>query len=140
MSSEAQYARDPSSLTSIVKQFEDAGFTGQFVPREGGVLMCAGCREEHPATGFLMTALRRTEGASDPADMAAVVALTCPTCGHRGTAVLKYGPGASAEESDVLAALDDHRAGDGVIVDPDESPDRLTASANEPPAGSQAGT
>ena len=138
MSSEPQYARDPSSLTSIIKQFEDEGFAGQFVVREGAVLMCSNCREEHSATEFSMTALRRTEGASDPADMAAVVGLTCPSCDHRGTVALKYGPEASVEESDVLLALDDDRAGDGVILDADESPDRLTTSQNDP--GSPTGT
>ena len=132
MSSEPQYARDPSSLTSIVKQFEDEGFTGQFSVREGGVLLCTSCHEEHPATEFSMSALRRTEGASDPADMAAVVGLTCPNCGHQGTVVLQYGPEADADAADVLLALDDDRTGAGVIVDEGESPDRLTTSPKDP--------
>ena len=131
MSSDPQYARDPSSLVSIVKQFEDEGFTGQFAVREGGVLLCTQCREERAASEYSMSALRRTEGASDPADMAAVVALTCPNCDNRGTVALKYGPETSIEESDVLVALDDDRVGDGVIVGVDESPDRLTTSQNE---------
>jgi hypothetical protein len=126
--SDPQYARDPSSLTSIIEQFEGDGFTGQFAVREAGALLCLSCRQERPATEYDMTALRRTEGASDPADMAAVVALSCPNCDNRGTVVLKYGPESSVEESDVLLALEDHRTDEGVIVDPSVSPDTLTTS------------
>ncbi len=124
--SDPQYARDPSSLTAIIEQFEGEGFTGQFAVREAGVLACLSCRLQRPAGEYDMAALRRAEGASDPADMAAVVGLTCPNCGNRGTAALKYGPEASIEESDVLVALEDRREGDGVIVDPAVSPDTLT--------------
>lgn len=123
MSADPQYARDPSSLTSIIGQFEEQGFTGQFAAREAALLACMSCRMEHPAAEFAMTALRRTEGASDPDDMAAVVALECPHCKAQGTVVLKYGPEASVEESEVLLALDDERTGDGVIVNPAASPD-----------------
>jgi len=126
--SDPQYARDPSSLTAIITQFEDEGFTGQYAVRDAGSLLCLTCRQERRATDFVMSALRRTEGASDPDDMAAVVGLTCPNCGALGTAVLKYGPEASPEESDVLLALEDHRAAEGVIVDPSVSPDTLTTS------------
>ena len=51
--------------------------------------------------------LCRLEGASDPDDMAAVVALTCPNCQAKVVLVLKYGPDATAEEADVLLALPD---------------------------------
>ncbi|MPZ73053.1 MAG: hypothetical protein GEU74_07445 [Nitriliruptorales bacterium] len=127
--SDPQYARDPSSLTAILAQFEQDGFTGQFAVHDAGMLLCLQCRQEHPAASFVMTALRRTEGASDPADMAAVVALLCPRCGTRGTVALKYGPEAGAEESEVLLALEDQREGHGVVVD--RSADTLTASSDE---------
>lgn len=126
MDSDPQYARDPSSLTSILAQFEEEGFTGQFAVREAEMLLCLQCRQEHPAGEMEMSALRRTEGASDPADMAAVVGLVCTHCGNQGTVVLNYGPEAGIDESDVLLALEDHREGTGVIVDPDASPDTLT--------------
>src|SRR5688572_11421647 len=131
MSTQPQYARDPESLTAILSQFEQEGFTGQFAVHDGAVLLCLACRQEHPASAFSMTALRRTEGASDPADMAAVVALTCPHCQSRGTVTLQYGPEASAGEADVLLALEDQREGDGVIVDPSTSPDTLTTSTDD---------
>lgn len=133
--SDPQYARDPSSLTAILTQFEQEGFTGQFAVHEGAALLCVQCRQEHPAADYPMAALRRTEGASDPADMAAVVALTCPHCGSRGTLTLQYGPEAGAEESDVLLALEDQREGAGVITDPATSPDTLSTSTNDAATG-----
>ena len=128
--SDPQYARDPASLTAIIEVFERGGFTGQFAVRPGGVLLCVACHQEYPAAEIDMEALRRTEGASDPADMAAVVALVCRHCGHRGTVVLHYGPEASSEELDVLAALEDHRSGSGVIIDPSVSPDTLSTAGD----------
>jgi hypothetical protein len=56
-----------------------------------------------------MSSLRRLEGASDPADMVAIVALTCPNCGARGTVVLGFGPAGSPDDADVLGVLRDHR-------------------------------
>lgn len=56
-----------------------------------------------------MWSLRRLEGASDPDDMLAVVAVQCPECGRRGTVTLGYGPAASPPDGDVLRALDDRR-------------------------------
>ena len=123
MTSEPQYARDPSSLTAILAQFESEGFSGQFAVREAGMLLCLACRHENPAAEISMHALRRTEGASDPADMAAAVALACGHCENKGTVVLNYGPEAGIDESEVLLALDDQRTGTGVVVDQDASPD-----------------
>ena len=131
MSPDPQYARDPSSLTAIITTFEQEGFTGQLAVREGAVLTCLTCRTDSPATDFAMEALRRTEGASDPSDMAAVVGLICPHCDAKGTVVLTYGPEAGREESEVLLALDDEREGNGVPVDPGTSPDTLTTSQND---------
>jgi hypothetical protein len=61
-----------------------------------------------------MSSLRRMEGASDPGDMMAVVAIECPSCQAQGTLVLGFGPAASAEDSDVLLVLRDFRADDQV--------------------------
>jgi len=51
--------------------------------------------------------LGRIEGASDPGDMAAVVAFTCPHCDAKDVLVLKYGPDATAADADVLLGLAD---------------------------------
>lgn len=118
-----QYARDPASLTAILAEFEQDGFTGQFAVRAGGEVECLACHVRQAASSIPMAALRRAEGASDPADMAAVVALTCPRCDTRGTLVAHYGPEAGREESDVLVALDDQRPDRGTIVEPTTGPD-----------------
>jgi hypothetical protein len=49
---------------------------------------------------------------SDPADMVAVVAITCPVCGARGTSILGFGPNATEQDSEVLSNLRDHRGDD----------------------------
>jgi hypothetical protein len=51
--------------------------------------------------------LRRLEGASDPDDMLAVVAVECRNCGLRGSLVLNYGPTATEEDEAVLLGLGD---------------------------------
>ena len=72
-----------------------------------------------------MRSLRRLEGASDPDDMMAVVALECGVCGAAGTMVLGYGPSATAADSDVLRSLRDHRDDGELPADspPSETPD-----------------
>ena len=62
---------------------------------------------ESAADAVAVERLSRTEGASDPADMVVVAAVRCPRCDARGTLALKYGPGASPEEAEILAHLDD---------------------------------
>ena len=99
------YARDPSSIAEIVAEFENEGFSGQFHPCPGGLLECLTCREITPASEATLHAVRRTEGASDPDDMSAIVALESPKCHAKGTVVLTYGPEAQSDDADVLAAL-----------------------------------
>ena len=62
-------------------------------------------RQATPADEIAVDHLCRVEGASDPDDMAIVVALTCPHCSTCDTMVLKYGPEASGADGDVLIAL-----------------------------------
>lgn len=92
------------TLISVLEQFEDQGFLSQFGERDGDVL-CFTCRNETPPQLVTVWELRRLEGASDPADMLAVVALRCPRCGVRGTLTLNFGPEATPGESKVLLAL-----------------------------------
>ena len=100
-----QPARDPSSMFEILRQFADDGYGADLFAVEGGGIRCGACGTEHPAGDYDVAELRRMEGASDPADMAAVVAAACPGCGERGTMVVMYGPEAGPADSDVLAAL-----------------------------------
>lgn len=102
----SDHARDAASLPEILRDLAAEGYAGDLVAREGGDVLCRACGEASPAAAYASAGLRRLEGASDPADMAAVAALTCPRCQSKGALVLRYGPEAGVEDGDVLAALD----------------------------------
>ncbi len=55
-----------------------------------------------------VSALGRLEGASDPDDMLAIIALKCPSCSARGSLALNYGPTATTEDSAALLGFDDN--------------------------------
>jgi hypothetical protein len=100
---------DNTTLTDVLEGYSEAGFTSSFAAQEGGVVRCDTCGSELDPSRIHMHSLRRLEGASDPDDMMAVVALECGACGASGTIVLGYGPAASDSDSDVLVALQDRR-------------------------------
>ncbi len=102
-------AQDAQTLTTALQALERAGYAGQFKVLDFARVQCLTCREEFDGRDAAIESLRRLEGASDPADMLAVVALTCPRCDAKGTLVLSYGPDASLEESQLLVALPDVR-------------------------------
>jgi len=102
-------ANDNTTLTEVLEHYAGAGFDGSFGVLDGDTVECARCSARLAAGELSMTSLRRLEGASEPDEMMAVVALTCPSCGNRGTLVLGYGPAASGEDSDVLRQLRDAR-------------------------------
>lgn len=105
MTDEANFARGASGVLPILEELRSDGYTVDMVALEGGSIRCGSCGEASPAQDVGADGLRRTEGASDPADMTAVVALTCPRCGERGAMVVTYGPEAAIADADVLAAL-----------------------------------
>ena len=92
-----------------MSELEGAGFGGQVGPRPHGRLLCFTCRTESDAASFEVTAMRRTEGVSDPDDMLVIVALTCPQCGTQATVVLGYGPEAAEDDAEVLRTLQSPR-------------------------------
>jgi hypothetical protein len=102
-------AQDAQTLTDAVAALEAKGYTGQFRVLELARVQCLTCRREFAGTGAAIESLRRLEGASDPDDMLAVVALACPECGALGSLVLGYGPDASLEDSQLLLELQDER-------------------------------
>lgn len=102
---QSEPARDPSSMSEILRQFQDDGFAGDLYAEEGGGIRCGTCNVVTSAGEVDVGELRRMEGASDPADMAAIVAATCPSCGTKGIMVVMYGPEAGGADMDVLAAL-----------------------------------
>jgi len=97
------------TILEVLGDLEAMGFTGQFMPRSGALVECVACHRNSPADETVLRHLRRLEGASDPADMLAVVGLACPHCGALGTAVLGFGPEATAIDDEVLSSLEDAR-------------------------------
>ncbi|MGI8777426.1 MAG: hypothetical protein ACR2LJ_08585 [Acidimicrobiales bacterium] len=93
------------SLAEVMAPLEAAGYTGQMAARPGGRLLCFTCRADSDVSEVAVEFLRRTEGASDPDDMLAIVALTCPRCGTRATVVLGYGPESGEDDAEVLLRL-----------------------------------
>jgi hypothetical protein len=106
-------ARDSETLLDVLNRLQREGFKGSFTPLEsdgmtdGARLRCESCRSVFEAREAVVIELRRLEGASDPDDMLAVVALECPRCATRGSLVVSYGPTATTEEAAVLVALDE---------------------------------
>jgi anti-sigma regulatory factor (Ser/Thr protein kinase) len=97
------------TITESLAELEREGYNAQFGAREAGQVLCFTCRRESHATEVALRHLFRTEGASDPDDMTAVAALSCPRCGARGTIVLTYGPEAPSDDAEVLRLLHDAR-------------------------------
>lgn len=85
----------------------DEGWAAQATPVDGAMVRCEACGESTSAAEMEVHSLRRIEGASDPDDMAVVVAVVCPKCSSKDTLVLSYGPNASGADADVLLALPD---------------------------------
>jgi hypothetical protein len=99
------------TLADVLARDERDGYTGQFRAVEAGQVQCLTCRQVFSALTVQIERLDRLEGASDPADMIAVVALRCPRCDTRGTAVLNYGPEADQnDDAEVLVDLEDDRS------------------------------
>lgn len=110
-------ARPPSdytTLTDVLEGYRASGFGGDFFAEPGGTVRCGTCGSVLSAGQLQMQSLRRLEGASDPADMQAVVATSCRVCGADGTLVVGFGSAASDTDADVFKLLGDHRAADGL--------------------------
>ena len=114
---------DNTTLTEVVQGYRAAGFVTDFWAEESGV-RCASCQSVLDPSRMTMHSLRRLEGASDPADMVAVIATSCPVCGADGTMVVGYGSAATDIDADVLVAMSDRRDSDTLPASsaPDEVP------------------
>lgn len=95
------------TLLSVLAQLRAEGFEHDMFVTRDALVRCGACHTDMAPAQLQLNALRRLEGASDPADEAAVLALTCVACGARGTAVVRYGPEAEPQEDEVLRAVDD---------------------------------
>jgi hypothetical protein len=106
-------ARDSETVLDVLDRYTGRGFVGSFAAAssdavdESGRLRCDSCRVEFAAKEAVVTELRRLEGASDPDDMLAVVALRCPRCSTLGSLIVNYGPTATTDDAAALLALPD---------------------------------
>ncbi len=98
-------ARDARTLREALDLLQQRGFDQEMRAEADGKVQCLHCQVVSPSAALVPADLLRLEGASDPDDMLAVVALTCPACGARAALVLGYGPEASEEDSTVLRDL-----------------------------------
>lgn len=108
-SPEQNVAQDAQTVTEVVRTFEARGYTGQLRAVDGGGVECLTCRQTIAAPDIAAEAISRHEGASDPSEMLAIVALRCPHCDTPGLLILNYGPDAPPEDADVLVAMADVR-------------------------------
>ena len=88
------------------------GVHERLVRTDDGRLECARCSTVTAADRVDVHSIRRLEGASDPADMSAVLAVVCPSCQAHATAVLRFGPEATEPEATVLSRTRDCRRSD----------------------------
>ena len=100
---------DETTMTNVLEGYAEGGFDSSFVVTDDSELECVECGAVSAPSDVSMSSLRRLEGASDPDDMVAVVAVTCPACGAQGTLVLGFGPMSTAEDAQVLRDLQDDR-------------------------------
>lgn len=97
---------DNTTAVSLIDDLREQGYDVDFVVGEGGVVRCTQCRHEEQPGDVQVDVFRRLEGASDPADMSAVLAMTCQECGAKGVVMVGYGPNASPDDGDLLLAVD----------------------------------
>lgn len=117
---------DNTTLVDVLHRYETAGYTGQFgtaVATDGGTAArCFTCGTIAPPETVDVVSLRRLEGASDPDDMIAVVALRCLSCGAHGTLALGYGPDSAPDDAELLLHLGDRRGAEDPHVPADAAP------------------
>ena len=93
------------TLVEVLTELSTRGFTTELDVDDAGLLCCRACGACAEVREVEIDSFRRLEGASDPADMAAVLAACCSACGRRGTAVVRYGPEAGPGDAALLASL-----------------------------------
>jgi hypothetical protein len=112
---------DNTTLVDVLQGYEDAGWTTDFEVRDDGSLRCGTCQAVTAPSAVEVHSLRRLEGASDPADMLAVLAVRCPSCGDRGVVVVNFGPEMTEGQVRLLHSAEDRRF-DGGVVPPASAP------------------
>lgn len=102
-------ASDGVTLTEVLDGLEEEGYSASFGVDDEGATTCRACRSVMRPETLDIDGLRRLEGASDPADMAAVLAVRCHGCGALGAIVVRYGPEAGPGDAALLRSVDFER-------------------------------
>jgi len=84
----------------VMASLAEAGYLAAFELGPEGMRCPRGC-EVAPVVEQTF----RFEGASDPDDESILLALSCPSCGTKGTLLLPYGPAMDGPEAAALARL-----------------------------------
>src|SRR5688500_1145540 len=93
------------TLVEALGELAQQGYKTEFTVDADGLLCCRVCGICVAAEAAELQSFRRLEGASDPGDMAAVLAVRCGACTSRGTAVVRFGPEAGPGDATLLASL-----------------------------------
>lgn len=97
---------DNTTVTAELEELRRQGYDGDFVLREGPIACCRTCDHCVGPAALEVDVFRRLEGASEPDEMSAILALTCRECGSKGSIVIAFGPNASEREAELLQHLD----------------------------------
>jgi hypothetical protein len=96
---------DNTTLLEVLASLEEDGYRSQLAVTADGFVQCGSCGVRIDPHLLRAMQIRRLEGASDPDDMVAIVATTCPNCAREGTIVMGYGVNATGGEPAVARAL-----------------------------------
>lgn len=100
---------EATTVVGLLRRYAADGYDTELMVTREGRIRCLACEHESDPADTTLDSMQRVEGASDPDDLQVIAALTCPNCGAKGAIVVAYGPNASPEDADVLAALEDDR-------------------------------
>jgi len=104
---------DNTTLVEVLRGYEEAGWTTPFEVLDDGSVRCGTCNTVTAPSDIEIHSLRRMEGASDPADMLAVLAIRCRACGGGGVVVVNFGPEMTEGQVRLMHGAEDRRF-DGV--------------------------
>ena len=93
------------TLVDVLAELAGQGYTAEFCVDADGSLCCRVCGTCAGSGAAQVQWFRRVEGASDPGDMAAVLAVRCGACTSRGTAVVRFGPEVGPGDAALLGGL-----------------------------------
>jgi hypothetical protein len=96
---------DNTTLLEVLAEYGDAGYGADVFCLPEAVLRCGRCGMAQRARRWHLDAMRKLEGASDPADTQAVLALHCPNCHRGGTAVIHLGADADTTTVELIIEL-----------------------------------